>query len=114
MIASTGANDHVITPSLVRSALTEPRTRPLFCIDIAMPRDIDPEVGKLPGVVLHNIDDLEAICDANLRDRTKEIAAVETIVEEGLADYLEWRAVEPLVPTIGALYQRAEAIRRCA
>jgi glutamyl-tRNA reductase len=112
VIASTGASDHVVTAEVVRDAMKDRTDRPLLCIDIAMPRDIDPEVAAIPGVVLHNIDDLEAICAANLRDRANEIAAVETIVEDGLADYLAWRAVEPLVPTIGALYQRAEGIRR--
>lgn len=112
IIAATGASDHVLTAPLVSRALDERRGRPLLCIDIAMPRDIDPDVGKLPSVVLRNIDDLEAVCAANLRDRESEIAAVETIVDEGLADYREWKAVEPLLPTIGALYQRAEAIRR--
>ena len=111
VIASTGASEHVITAAHVAEAALRREGRPLFCIDIAMPRDIDPAVAKIPGVVLHNIDDLEAICEANLSGRADEIAGVETIVEDGLSDYLEWRAVEPLVPTIGALYQRAEAIR---
>lgn len=112
VIASTGASDHVLTADLVRRAVGGRVNRTLFCIDIAMPRDIDPEVGLLDGVILHNIDDLEAICEANLRDRASEIASVETLVEDGLADFREWRAVERLVPTIGALYQRAEGIRR--
>jgi glutamyl-tRNA reductase len=112
VIASTGASEHVVTADLAEAVLTRRPGRPLLCIDIAMPRDIDPAVGRLPGVILHNIDDLEAICSANLSDRAREITAVEGIVAEGVADYREWRAVEPLVPTIGALYQRAEAIRR--
>lgn len=112
VITSTGASDHVVTDSLVREVLPARGGRPLLCIDIAVPRDIDPAVGQLPAVVLYNIDDLEALCEDNRRVRTREIAAVEAIVEEGLADYRSWRAVEPLVPTIGALYQRAEAIRR--
>ena len=112
IIAATGASDHVLPASLVAPALQKRGGRPLLCIDIAMPRDIDPGVGELPGVVLYNVDDLEAVCAENLRDRKSEIASVEAIVGEGLADYREWKAVEPLVPTIGALYQRAEVIRR--
>ncbi len=112
IIAATGASDHVLTAPLVSRALEARGGRRLLCVDIAMPRDIDPDVGKLPDVVLCNIDDLEAVCAENLRDREAEITAVEAIVQEGLADYREWKAVEPLVPMIGALYQRAEAIRR--
>ena len=111
VIAATGSSDHVLTASLLAEARRD-RNQHLLCIDLAMPRDIDPAVAFLPGVTLHNIDDLEAICAANLQDRVNEIAAVEAIVEEGMADYREWRAVEPLVPTLGALYQRAEVIRR--
>lgn len=112
VIASTGASEHVIGVEMVREALWGRKRRPLLCLDIAMPRDIDPAVAELPGVVLHNIDDLEAVCSANLRERANEITAVENIVEEGVADYAEWRAVEALVPTISTLYQRADEIRR--
>lgn len=112
IIASTGASHHVLTEAMVREALAARHGRPLLCIDIAVPRDIDPAVADLPGVTLYNIDDLEDLCQENLRERTGEVAAVEQLVEEGMADYRAWRAVEPLVPTIGALYQRAEAIRR--
>jgi glutamyl-tRNA reductase len=112
VISSTGAADHVVTAQLVREAVALRSQRRLLCVDIAVPRDIDPEVALIPSVTLHNIDDLEAICETNLRDRANEIASVETIVADGLADYVEWRGVEPMVPTIGALYQRADAIRR--
>ncbi len=112
VIASTGAADHVMTVEIVAEAMRQRPLRPLLCIDIAMPRDIDPEVGHLPGVVLHNIDDLESICEANLRDRETEIAAVETIVDDGLDAYHDWRTVEPLLPTISGLYRWAETIRQ--
>lgn len=112
VITSTGASDHVLTKDLVLQALDRRQGRPLLCIDIAVPRDIDPAVANLPAVTLYNIDDLEEISQENLRLRVGEITAVEELVEEGIGDYRAWRAVEPLVPTIGALYQRAEAIRR--
>ena len=62
--------------------------------------------------MLYNVDDLEAVSAANLQDRHREIEAVNAIIDEGVEDYRAWRTVQQVVPTIGALYRRAEAIRR--
>src|SRR6185436_14364007 len=78
----------------------------------AVPRDIDPEAAQVPGVVLYNVDDLDALSEANLQDRGREVAGVEEIVEEGVLEYRTWSVAQHVIPTIGALYQKAEAIRR--
>jgi len=112
VIASTGATSWVVTAELLERVMTQRPQRPLLCIDIAVPRDVEPAVGDLPGVHLHNIDNLEAVVARNREGRDREVAAVEQIIEEGVAEYREWSSAQQIVPTIGALYQRAEAIRR--
>jgi glutamyl-tRNA reductase len=112
VISSTSATEPIITAPDVRSAMSQRPDRSLLCVDIAVPRDIDPDVATIPSVHLHNIDDLEAACTANLQSRQREVAAVEAIVDAGVGDFREWQRVQELVPTIGALYQHAESIRR--
>jgi glutamyl-tRNA reductase len=112
VISSTASGQHIVTTADAHEVMKARAGRPLLCIDIAVPRDIDPEVGSIPGVHLYNVDDLEAVAAANLKDRRQEVPAVERIVDEGVADYRAWRSVQDVVPTIGELYQRAESIRR--
>ncbi len=112
VISSTGAPDHIVTADDLRALSHERGGRPLLCIDIAVPRDIDPEAGNVPGVVLYNVDDLDALSEANLQDRGREVAGVEEIVEEGVLEYRTWSIAQRVLPTIGALYQKAEAIRQ--
>lgn len=112
VISSTAATEHVVSATDVASAMARRDGRRLLCIDIAVPRDLDPTLAEIPGVLLYNVDDLEATCAANLEDRHREIAVVKTLVDEGVEDYRTWRTIQPVIPTIGALYRRAEAIRR--
>ncbi len=112
VISSTSSSEPVISTADVAAAMSARPDRSLLCVDIAVPRDIDPEVSLVPNVLLYNIDDLEAVGTANLLNRQREVAAVEALVDSGVADYGEWRSIQELVPTIGALYQHAESIRR--
>jgi glutamyl-tRNA reductase len=112
VISSTSSPDPVITEEAVREAMQARPERSLLCVDIAVPRDIDPAVATVPNVHLYNIDHLESLCSENLRNRQREVANVEALVDAGLADFQEWQSVQRLVPTIGALYQHAESIRR--
>jgi glutamyl-tRNA reductase len=112
VISSTGAADHIVLADDLRVVAELRGGRPLLCIDIAVPRDIDPDAAKIPSIVLYNVDDLEALCAANLQERQREVAGVEEIVEEGLLEYRTWYSAQQVLPTIGALYQRAESIRR--
>ena len=86
--------------------------RPLFLIDIAVPRDIDPEVQHLEGVHLYDVDDLHAVVEGNLRERERELAKVEGIIAEEL-DRFECRLrSQSVVPTIAQLRSRAEQMRQ--
>jgi glutamyl-tRNA reductase len=112
VISSTGASEYLVSAAEVAPRMTCRQSRHLLCIDIAVPRDLDPRLAEIPGVLLYNVDDLKAVTAANLEDRQREVAAVNAIIDEGVEDFLAWRTVQQVVPTIGALYRRAEAIRR--
>jgi glutamyl-tRNA reductase len=96
----------------VQAASEARRQRPLFLIDIAVPRDIDPGVRDLPGVFLYDLDDLKSVSDANLRERRKQAAAAEAIVEREVREFLGWQRTLDAVPVLVELRQRAEEMRR--
>lgn len=110
VISSTGAPGYVFTPPLVEAALNH-RRRPLALIDIAVPRDVDPQVKQIENVFLYNIDDLQAIAEEGMDERRKEADQVEAIVEEEVARAMKWWRAQEVVPTIVALRKRAESIR---
>lgn len=112
VISGTGAETFLLGPEHIRPALERRNGRSLLLIDIAVPRDIDPAVAQLPGVHLYDIDDLQAVSEAGLRGRQREMRRVEAIVEAEVADFLEWWRSLDVVPVIAALRERAEAIRR--
>ncbi len=112
VISSTAAPDAVIHVQEMRDALYMRRNRPLFIIDIAVPRDVEPEVGKLENVYLYDIDDLEHLVQANIDMRRKEIPKVEAIVAEELREFSAWYQALDVVPTISDLRQHADQIRQ--
>jgi glutamyl-tRNA reductase len=86
--------------------------RPLFVIDIAVPRDVDPTAADLEQVFLYNIDDLQAIVRENLQKRTAEVVRAEQIVDEEVQKFANWQRSREAVPTIVALRQHFETVRR--
>ena len=112
VISGTGAPGIVIRAEDIQAASVGRRRRPLFLIDIAVPRDIDPEAAKLSGVFLYDLDDLKSVSEANLRERQKEAAAAETLVEREVLDFLDWRRSLEVVPVLVELRRRADEIRR--
>jgi glutamyl-tRNA reductase len=112
VISGTGAPGIVIERADVEAAQAARRYRPLFLIDIAVPRDVDPESAKVKGVFLYDLDDLRSVADANLRERRKEAAAAEAIVEREVQEFMAWRKSLDVVPLVVELRQRGEAIRR--
>jgi glutamyl-tRNA reductase len=88
------------------------RDRPLFIIDIAVPRDVEAEAGNLDQVFLYNIDDLQTIVRENLARRGAELARAEAIVNEEVTRFTAWMQSREIVPTVVALRQRFEAIRQ--
>jgi glutamyl-tRNA reductase len=111
VISATAAPTPVIDTAMVVAAVRE-RATSLVLLDLAVPRDIDPRVGELPGVRLVGIDDMEAICEANRAARASEIAAAEALIDAEVAKFMEWWSAQDVVPTIRALRERAEAIRQ--
>ena len=111
VITSTASPEFVIRREDVRAARGAVR-RPLFLIDIALPRDVDPAVRSLDGVFLYDLDDLKSVAAANLKERRREVAAVEAIVEEELAEHLAWERSRGVVPLVVEMRRRGDRIRR--
>jgi len=112
VISGTGAPGVVVLREDVEAAEAARHGRPLFLIDIAVPRDIAEDAGKVAGVFLYDIDDLQKVATANLRERKKESAAAESIVEQEVGEFLEWRRSLEVVPLLVELRKRADEIRR--
>jgi len=91
VIASAAAPKPIVRAERVREVMRK-RTRPLFLIDIALPRNVEPEVGRMSQVFLYDLDALKTVVEKNLAARAAEVPRVEAIVAEGVADYLEWYA----------------------
>ncbi|MHB0977100.1 MAG: glutamyl-tRNA reductase [Candidatus Aquicultorales bacterium] len=111
VISSTASPDYVITKAAVGAAMQRRRNKPIFLIDIALPRDIDPEVGKLYNVFVYDIDDLESVVQSNMEERTRSAQVCEGIVEHEVTDFISWISTLEVVPTIAALRDKAEGIR---
>lgn len=112
VVSTTGSPGHVLTLEMVQQATLNRDSRPLFLMDIAVPRDIDPRARRLDNVYLYNIDDLLLVSEANRMQRAQEANKVEAIVEEEVDAFMEWWRSLAVVPTIGALRRQAEAIRQ--
>jgi glutamyl-tRNA reductase len=111
VITSTGAPQQIFGRSQGQHFLHSRRNRPMFFIDIAVPRDVDPRMNEVEGCFVYDIDDLQQVAAANLADRTREAAAAETIVSREVEKYHERLQSRDAVPAIKALQQQAEAIR---
>ncbi len=112
VITATGAPDPVLGLARVEEAMRPRRNRPLFIIDIAVPRDVEAAVGNLDQVFLYNIDDLRTIVNENLARRGGELERAEAIVEEEVSRFTAWMQSREIVPTVVALRRRFEAIRQ--
>jgi glutamyl-tRNA reductase len=111
VITSTGAPQKIFGRSHGQHFLHARRNRPMFFIDIAVPRDVDPRMNEVEGCFVYDIDDLQQVAAANLADRSREAAAAETIVSREVDKYHERLQSRDAVPAIKALQQQAEAIR---
>ena len=112
VITATGAVEPVLTRASVADVMRPRRQRPLFVIDIAVPRDVEPSVGDLGQVFLYNIDDLQGIVKENLTRRSSELERAEAIVGEEVAKFSAWLHSREVIPTVVALRDRFEAIRQ--
>jgi len=112
VISSTGSPHFIIKKPLVAAAMRARKNRPLFFIDIAVPRDVDPAVNDLHNVYLYDIDDLQAVVDANIKEREREARKAELIIDQEVDEYCFWYKTLNVVPLIAALRQKAEKIRQ--
>jgi glutamyl-tRNA reductase len=112
VISGTGAAGVVIGLDDVEHARKARRHRPLFLIDIAVPRDVDPAVRNLDGVFLYDLDDLRSVADSNLKERRKQAAAAEALVDRDVREYLGWQRSLEVVPLVVELRRRGDEIRR--
>jgi glutamyl-tRNA reductase len=112
VVSSTSSPDIVLHRDQVERALRARRGRPLFLIDLAVPRDLDPAINELDGCYLYDIDDLEAVVAESLGARRREAATAERIVAEEAEQFRTWQASLDVVPAIASLRARAEEIRQ--
>jgi glutamyl-tRNA reductase len=107
---ATGATGYVITKEMVAKALRRRKNRLLFLIDIAVPRDVEPEAGEIDNVFLYNIDDLQEVVDENIKSRRQEAQKAEAIIEEEVVKCRAWMNSLAVVPTIVSLREKVERI----
>ena len=111
VVTSTGAPTPIVTRGMVADAVRGRGTRPLFFIDIAVPRDVEPGVESLGDVYRYDIDDLKSVVDANIRERLREAQRAEALVEREVAKFRARLGDVEVIPTIVSLRERLEEIR---
>jgi glutamyl-tRNA reductase len=112
LITATGSTVPIVSRTLIEQTMKARRQRPLFVIDIAVPRDVESTVGDLEQVFLYNIDDLQAVVQENLTKRGAEVSQAESIVAQEVGKFIGWLNSRGAVPTVVALRQRFEGIRQ--
>jgi glutamyl-tRNA reductase len=112
VICSTGAPAYILFKEQMQKVMKERRHKPVFIIDISVPRNIDPEINKIDNVYLYNVDDLQEVVDTNILERKKEAEKAEKIIDEEVEKFTNWIASLNSVPVIIALRQKAEDIKK--
>jgi glutamyl-tRNA reductase len=111
VISSTGAPHHLFRREHGQAFLQRRRNRPMFFIDIAVPRDVDPEMGKLEGIFVYDIDDLQAVAAAHLDERGRSAIDAEALIDAEVARFHQRQLAVNASPAIVALQQQAEEMR---
>lgn len=112
VISSTGSKEYVLTADDVKRAMSKRKSRSLFFIDIAVPRDLDPAISDVSNVFLYDIDDLQGIVESNLARRRKEAAKIEAFIADELEEYRHWLKMLGVTPMIRSLQSKAERIHQ--
>jgi glutamyl-tRNA reductase len=112
VITATGAGQPILTKARIESVMRPRRSRPLFIIDIALPRDVEAAASEIEQVFLYNIDDLQMAVQENLAKRASEVHRAEEIVGEEVEKFGGWFKARGAIPTVVALRQHAEQIRK--
>lgn len=111
LISSTGAKDLVITKEMMIHVEKMRKGRPLFMVDIAVPRDLDPKLAELESIFLYDIDDLQGIVEANLQERKVAAEQIELMIELEIVQFKQWVNTLGVVPVISALRQKALTVQ---
>jgi glutamyl-tRNA reductase len=112
VVASTGAEEPILTAEQLHAAMTARRGRQLLVVDLGVPRNVEPEAARLGNVFLHTLDSLEQIIQRNLRRRREEVGRVEGVIDEELERFRAWYRGLDAEPVIAGLQKQAERIRR--
>ncbi len=112
LICSTGAPNYVVRQEMVSKVMKERRHKPIFMIDISVPRNIDPACDRIDNVYLYNVDDLQGVVNTNVQGRQQEAEKAEEIVRQEVETYLQWERSLDAVPTIVDLREKIEEPRR--
>ena len=112
VICSTGAPEYILLKEEMHKIMKERKQKPVFIIDISVPRNIDPLINELDNVYLYDVDNLQGIIDTNKEERAKEAGNAELIVEEEIGSFSKWTLSLSATPTIVALRDMAESIRQ--
>ena len=112
VVTATGSVQPIITRADVESAMRPRRDRPLFVIDLGVPRDVDPAAGRIEQVFLYNIDDLRTIVQENLARRQSQVDLAELMVDAEVDKFMAWLRSRAATPTVVALRERFETVRR--
>jgi glutamyl-tRNA reductase len=111
LISSTGAKDIVISKDTIAKVEKKRKGKPLFMVDIAVPRDLDPQIAELENVFLYDIDDLEGIVESNLQERKKAAQTIMLMIEKEIVEFKQWLGMLGVVPVITALREKALAVQ---
>jgi len=112
VICSTGASTFVLRKEHMQKVMKERKQKPVFIIDISVPRNVDPGINDVENVYLYDVDDLQGVVETNISERQKEAAKAEAIVEDEIEIFKKWLMTLDSVPTVVALRDRAETIRK--
>lgn len=112
VICSTGASKYVLMKEQMQKVMKERKHKPVFIIDISVPRNVDPEINNIDNVYLYDVDDLHGIVDTNKLERQKEAEKAEGIITEEIETFQKWLTSLDSVPTVVALRDRADAVKK--
>ncbi|PWT81300.1 MAG: glutamyl-tRNA reductase [Acidobacteria bacterium] len=112
VICSTSADEYIVTEALVRESLAQRRNRPACFIDMSVPRNVDPAIGKMPNMFLFDVDDLEAVVASNIREREREAERAELIVQSEVMQFQQSLRAMDIGPAMGALRHKLQDIAR--
>ncbi len=111
VLVATGAKDYLVTKKMFKTVMKKRHHRSIFLIDISNPRNIDPAIGKMSGVFLYNMDDLQSVVSTNLDARRQEIPAAEKVVDHYVTEWDNWFQSLQVTPTIATLARYFDAVR---